>query len=68
MNLKRRVSVRVGKLVGAAARMRGGGSALPGLVVEKMDRGFLKEVLGSLKHGVVIVSGTNGKAQNEIIP
>lgn len=54
-------SALLGKFVRAIARLRGGGSALPGLVVEKIDPGFLARVLGRLPHGVVAVSGTNGK-------
>lgn len=51
----------LGKLVRALARLRGEGSALPGLVVEKVDPGFLKRTLGRLPDGVIVVSGTNGK-------
>ena len=52
----------VGKLVRQASRLRGGsGSALPGLVVEKIDSGYMRRVLSQLPHGVVLVSGTNGK-------
>lgn len=40
---------------------RGGGSALPGLVVEKLYPNFLKNTLSKLPYGVVLVSGTNGK-------
>ncbi|MFH5877496.1 MurT ligase domain-containing protein [Arthrobacter sp. NA-172] len=54
-------SVPLGKLVRAASRLRGGGSALPGLVVEKIDPGFMQRTLSSLPHGVAVVSGTNGK-------
>ena len=43
------------------ARARGGGSALPGLFVEKIDPKFIQRTLSSLPHGVVLVSGTNGK-------
>lgn len=42
-------------------RLRGGGSALPGLVVEKIDRGFIARTLRDLPYGVVVISGTNGK-------
>lgn len=42
-------------------RLRGGGSALPGLVVEKLSPGFLAHALKDLPHGIVVVSGTNGK-------
>lgn len=41
--------------------MRGGGSALPGLFVEKIDPDFIKRTLAQLPEGVVVVSGTNGK-------
>ncbi|WP_416446993.1 MurT ligase domain-containing protein [Leucobacter sp. HNU] len=55
------LSTVIGKSVRQVARLRGGGSALPGLVVEKLDPGYLARVLGRLPHGVVAVSGTNGK-------
>lgn len=55
------LSALTGKAVRQVARLRGGGSALPGLVVEKLDPGFLARVLGRLPYGVVAVSGTNGK-------
>ena len=51
----------LGKAVRAAAKLRGGGSALPGLVVEKIDPSFIKNTLASLPRGIVVVSGTNGK-------
>jgi UDP-N-acetylmuramyl tripeptide synthase len=50
-----------GKAVKAVARLRGGGSALPGLVAEKIDPQFLPRTLGRLPRGVVVISGTNGK-------
>ncbi len=51
----------VGKTVRAASRLRGGGSSLPGLVVEHLDPGFLVRTLRQLPLGVILVSGTNGK-------
>lgn len=51
----------LGKAVRYAMRLRGGGSALPGLFVEKIDPNFIKDTLSQLSHGVVIISGTNGK-------
>ncbi len=51
----------LGKAVRSIARLRGGGSALPGLFVEKIDPAFIKRTLAPLPHGVVVVSGTNGK-------
>ena len=38
-----------------------GGTALPGLVTLQLDPDFIAAVTRSLPHGVVLVSGTNGK-------
>lgn len=54
-------TVLIGKTVRALAKLRGGGSAFPGLVIEKVDPGFLARALDRLPLGVVVVSGTNGK-------
>ncbi len=54
-------SVLMGKAVRYIARLRGGGSALPGLFVEKIDRGFVADTLKQLPQGIVLISGTNGK-------
>ncbi|HSW81329.1 MAG TPA: MurT ligase domain-containing protein [Candidatus Saccharimonas sp.] len=54
-------SVLLGKLLRHVSRLRGGGSALPGLVVERFDPMFLADSLGQLPRGVVVISGTNGK-------
>lgn len=51
----------LGKGVRTLARIRGGGSALPGLFVEKIDPKFIKRTLRDLPRGVVLISGTNGK-------
>jgi UDP-N-acetylmuramyl tripeptide synthase len=51
----------LGKAVRKLAQMRGGGSALPGLFVEKIDPDFIRRTLAQLPEGVVVVSGTNGK-------
>lgn len=52
----------LGKIVRWASRLsRHGGSALPGQVIERFDRGFLARTLAELPYGVVLVSGTNGK-------
>jgi UDP-N-acetylmuramyl tripeptide synthase len=51
----------LGKAVRTIARLRGGGSALPGLFVEKIDPDFIRRTLAQLPHGVVVISGTNGK-------
>lgn len=52
----------IGKSVRKIALLRGGsGSALPGLFVEKIDPSFISDALAPLPHGVVVISGTNGK-------
>jgi len=52
----------IGKAVAKVTRARGGhGSALPGLVVERLSPHFLRNILAQLPHGVVVISGTNGK-------
>ncbi len=54
-------TVPAGKIIQKIARIRGGGSALPGLVVEKIDPKFIADTLNKLPHGVIVISGTNGK-------
>jgi lipid II isoglutaminyl synthase (glutamine-hydrolysing) len=51
----------IGKTVKKLAALRGGGTALPGLVVEKLDPTFVGRMLADLPYGVVVISGTNGK-------
>lgn len=51
----------IGKSIRYAARLRGGGSALPGLFVEKISPDFVKRALAQLPRGVIVISGTNGK-------
>lgn len=51
----------LGKAVREAAKLRGGGSALPGLFVESIDKDFISTCLSKLPQGVVLISGTNGK-------
>lgn len=51
----------LGKAVRYAARLRGGGSALPGLFVERISPAFVPDTLAQLPQGVVVISGTNGK-------
>lgn len=58
---KHQYTTLLGKAVRKVARLKGGGSALPGLFVEKIDPDFIKRTLSSLKRGVLVISGTNGK-------
>lgn len=61
MDFSTRTKLNIGRLTKKAARLRGGGSALPGLIIEKLDPHFLKRTLSDLPRGVVVISGTNGK-------
>jgi len=40
---------------------RGGGTALPGLIAEKLDPHLAGKLAAGLPHGVILVTGTNGK-------
>ena len=56
------LAIWLGKLILVTVRAAGRrGTALPGLVVEKVFPRFLGRRLARLAHGVVVVSGTNGK-------
>lgn len=56
------ISLWIGKLVLITLRLlHKRGAALPGLVVEKINKQFLTQMLAQLPDGVVVVSGTNGK-------
>jgi lipid II isoglutaminyl synthase (glutamine-hydrolysing) len=51
------------KVTGAAIRGlgRGGGTAAPGLIAERIDPRLLDKIASRLPHGSVVVAGTNGK-------
>ncbi|WP_167145462.1 Mur ligase family protein [Actinomyces sp. ZJ308] len=62
--MRSRLTVALGRAARLAARVRGGGTggtAFPGLVMERTDPGFLERTLSRLPRGVIVVSGTNGK-------
>lgn len=59
--MKKKLTILLGKMVRRIARIRGGGSSLPGLVMENIQPNFVRETLERLPFGVVVVSGTNGK-------
>ena len=52
----------IAKLLRFLTRLRGGGSAFPGLVLLKLRPSVLSETLGSLPGGLVFVTGSNGKS------
>ncbi len=57
------LAVAMGRMAGWVSRAvgRGGGTALPGLVVDRLDPGALAHLSRQLPGGVVMVTGTNGK-------
>ena len=57
-------AILVGRLVRFAARLRkpGGGSAVPGLVVNRIAPGYLRTTLSGFPEGLVVVSGSSGKS------
>ncbi|MFT4147452.1 MAG: MurT ligase domain-containing protein [Micrococcaceae bacterium] len=59
--MSRFYSPALGKLAKKVAQLRGGGSAFPGLIMEKIDPSFIASTLAQIPRGVVLVSGTNGK-------
>ncbi len=51
-----------GKVTRLGLQLTGrGGTALPGLVTLQLDPNFIAAVTAALPHGVILVSGTNGK-------
>lgn len=60
--MRQTLTTMLGKTVKKAAQIRGGsGSALPGLVIEKIDSDFVSRTLQQLPMGIALISGTNGK-------
>ena len=52
----------VGKAVLGVRRLaKGGGSALPGLIAERIDPSVVGRLAAQLPEGVIVVTGTNGK-------
>ena len=59
--LRTTAAIVAGKTARVAARVRGGGSAMPGLVAERIDPQLLAHALSGVTDGIVVVTGTNGK-------
>src|SRR5215211_7982228 len=56
-------AIAAAKLTSAGIRRagRGGGTAAPGLIADRIDPALLTKLAGRLPQGVVVVAGTNGK-------
>lgn len=63
MNPRLPVAILTGKLVSWATQTfyRGGGTAAPGVVAERVDPDILSELTKQIPLGSILVSGTNGK-------
>lgn len=63
MGIRLAAAVTAGKLAAGITRSlgRGGGTALPGLVAERIDRDVVRDLGRQLGRGRVLVTGTNGK-------
>lgn len=61
--LSRIAAINVGKEVRWLSRAlnRGGGTSLPGLVAQRISPELVAALAGELRHGCVLVTGTNGK-------
>ncbi|KFF60405.1 hypothetical protein JF66_04730 [Cryobacterium sp. MLB-32] len=57
-------AILIGRIVRVLARWRkpGGGSAIPGVVVNKIAPGFLAKILNGFPRGLVVVTGSSGKS------
>ncbi len=57
------VTITIGKFIIILSRLlgKGGGSALPGLVAERIDPTIGRKLARQIPHGSIIVTGTNGK-------
>lgn len=54
-------AVLAGKLARVVTRLRGGGSAFPGYLTNKLAPSLLPDIARGFAHGVVFVLGSNGK-------
>lgn len=63
MNPRTSLALAAGRLAGAASRALrlGGGTAVAGLVAQRVDPALVERLARGLGHGCAIVTGTNGK-------
>ncbi len=61
--MRKLAAILIGKILISTTRLIrvGGGSALPGLIAEKIDPNILKSLSSGFKKGSIIITGTNGK-------
>ena len=61
--MKHKIAIYSAKLAKIASKLSGkGGTALPGLVADKIDPDLLRKLIdGNFDKGIIVVTGTNGK-------
>ncbi len=61
--MRQTLTLAITKIAAGTSRMlgRGGGGALPGLIAEKLDPTLGTNLAAQLPHGVILITGTNGK-------
>jgi UDP-N-acetylmuramyl tripeptide synthase len=66
---RRSLAIAAGKASSLATRAlgRGGGTALPGLVAERIDSSLVASIVAQAGQGTVLVSGTNGKTTTALM-
>jgi hypothetical protein len=55
-------AILIARILRVLTRLRGGGSAFPGLVLLRLVPNILGRTLGALSEGVIFVTGSNGKS------
>ena len=61
--MRKFIAILTAKIVQGAIRIaqKGSGSALPGLIAQKIDPTIISNLAGMLPKGIILVTGTNGK-------
>jgi len=69
MNLRTSAAVIAGKAAAAASRLlgRGGGTAIAGLIAERIDPGIVRGLAAQAGQGAIAVTGTNGKTTTSLM-
>jgi lipid II isoglutaminyl synthase (glutamine-hydrolysing) len=61
--ITRYAAKKLARAAGGLSRITGagGGTSLPGLLLERLSPGFIQAAAASLSEGIIVVTGTNGK-------
>lgn len=69
MQVRTLAAIVAGKAAGAGSRLlgRGGGTAVAGLVAERIDPGVVRRLSAQAGHGAIAITGTNGKTTTALM-